>query len=224
MTEQPEIQTAPKLLPMRFDMPITDAYEWIESGAKKPVSEFGKAVASILGRVWRGIYHLESVLKSDWSSERMIEVLVFGSLDSFDFDYLSSLVILCHDACIRVEVNPCNFHYLKLRFHPRKGRNGGMSQRHPTIDEAINSARRQRTVPGEWTIKVPTEPGWYWRQVADHGLPPRVVEIVRKQYGDFGLAHFQGDLVEDELFQWWPTPIPFPTHSTLPTGLLEENS
>jgi len=78
--DQPKATEAPS--GKRFDMPLSDAYEWIESGTKKPVSEFGKAVATILGRAWAGIYHLESVLKADWSSERMVEVSVFGDLSN----------------------------------------------------------------------------------------------------------------------------------------------
>lgn len=126
----------------RFELPLTDAYTWIESGTKKPVGEFGKAVATIIGRAWKGIYHLESVLKSDWSDERRIEVLVYGGLSTFDFDHLSILVILCHDACIRLEVNPCNFSNIKLVFYARMEREGSISCRVPTIDDAIEMARR----------------------------------------------------------------------------------
>lgn len=39
----------------RFELPLTDAYTWIESGTKKPVGEFGKAVATIIGRAWKGV-------------------------------------------------------------------------------------------------------------------------------------------------------------------------
>ncbi len=125
----------------RFDLPLTDAYTWIESSTKKPVSEFGKAVATIIGRAWKGIYHLENVLKSDWSNEQRIEILVYGGLSTFDFNHLSTLVILCHDACIRLEVNPCNFSNVKLAFYARMDREGPRSRRLPTIESAIEMAR-----------------------------------------------------------------------------------
>lgn len=55
---------------------------------------------------------------------------------------LTRLVIGAHDECIRVEISPCAFRYLKIEMWPREGREGCISRRHPTIEQAIESYRR----------------------------------------------------------------------------------
>jgi hypothetical protein len=127
----------------RFDLVITDAWEWIHRDTKKPVSEFGKVVATILCRGFRtGIYNVSGVSKADWSREDYVEIRIrHRDLSTFDFGHLTNLVIVCHDACVRLSINPVNMTHLALVFHPRKGRTGRMSERHPTIEDAIAELR-----------------------------------------------------------------------------------
>lgn len=61
-------------------------------------------------------------------------------LATCDYDVLTRMVINCHDLCVRMEINAQSNGYIKLRFHDRK-REGEFSKRHPTIDEAIKTAR-----------------------------------------------------------------------------------
>jgi hypothetical protein len=44
-------------------------------------------------------------------------------------------VILCHDACLRLEMS-ASMNRLELVFHPRT-REGGMMSRHPSIADAV---------------------------------------------------------------------------------------
>ena len=115
--------------------------------SKEPVSEAGYRVAALL-EDWRGLHHFctTRMKKVDWTNPRWIELNLSnrestGQLSTFDFSGLTSLVFLAHDHCIRVDLQPCNFNYLTLVFHPRDERIGGMSERHPTIEQALEQWR-----------------------------------------------------------------------------------
>lgn len=111
------------------------------SQTPKTASEFGLKVARILDDIW-ALYNIDRLTKkTDWSSDRCIEMLWDRELSTFDFDALTQLVVRCHDACIRLSVMPCNMRYLKLMFHPRVGREGRMFDRHPTMDQAVERVR-----------------------------------------------------------------------------------
>ncbi|MGV3617979.1 MAG: hypothetical protein ACO1SV_21850 [Fimbriimonas sp.] len=153
----------------RFELEINDAWRWLESNGHQ-VSDLGRAVATILSRGYQcGIYNVPNVRYTDWSRTDYIELIVFGELSTFDFQNLTRIVIACHDACIRFSVSACNvpsrkdgegYDYaramrddeieegwptgaqLQLLFHARKGRDGSMSSRHPSIEEAIINLRR----------------------------------------------------------------------------------
>jgi len=121
-------------------------WEWLENSYKEQkiiCSEHGRNVAQILGIVFSGLYHIMTKLeKVNWSHESAIEIK-FGycGMSTFDFDRLSKLVILCHDACIRLEIQPHTFNSMRFWFHRRDGREGGISRRHPTIEQAVEKAR-----------------------------------------------------------------------------------
>jgi hypothetical protein len=119
-------------------------WEWVESNCQIKCSEFGKTVAQILGIAWSGVYHMSRTFKkTNWKSERAIEVIVdFPQLSTWDFARLTDIVIMCHDACIRFEVEPHAFRSMRMWFHRRDVREGGMSERHPTIEQAIERVRK----------------------------------------------------------------------------------
>ncbi len=119
----------------------------VKKPSKKPVpttmSEFGKTVADILGHVWRGIYHMDTDLleKVDWSRDGLVVSIRNGEqLATFDYSQLTELVLLCHDHGIRLGIFAEFGGRLRLAFHQRR-RDGGMSERHPTLEEAITSIR-----------------------------------------------------------------------------------
>lgn len=126
---------------------MTEKYagsDWIKSNFKVEMSPLGEAVANLLGDLFYGIYHLDSTAlkKVDWANDHhIIFILGWKSLATTDFDELTRLVILCHDRCIRCEISPRAFHHLELIFHQRQ-REGNGWQRHPTIEAAIENARK----------------------------------------------------------------------------------
>jgi hypothetical protein len=68
----------------------------------------------------------------------------FGhGLATFDTARLTRLVIGAHEECIRVEISPKAFRYLEIAMWPRSGREGRLFERHPTIEEAIKSFRKE---------------------------------------------------------------------------------
>jgi|GEM_PF-2434429 len=66
-------------------------------------------------------------------------VLTDSDLSSFDIDTLTRLVLLAHDRAVRVEVESA-MRYLRIAIWKR-GREGGVNVRHPTIEQAIEAWR-----------------------------------------------------------------------------------
>lgn len=69
-----------------------------------------------------------------------------GMLSTFDFDYLTRLVVLAHDRCVRVELMSSSPHRIGLALHRRASRDGPSYDRHPTIEDAITQVRRTKTI------------------------------------------------------------------------------
>lgn len=105
-------------------------------------SEFGSRVADLLGDLYLGLYHLsETSLKTvDWDDVNYMELCVPNEMATFDGNLLTNLVILAHDRHIRVSVSGASNKYLRLAFHNRQ-RIGSFTQRHPEMEEAINTCR-----------------------------------------------------------------------------------
>lgn len=66
-----------------------------------------------------------------------------GDLATYDFDKLTRLVFMGHDKCMRVGVHPNAFKTLRIAIWKRQ-REGGMSSRHPTLEQAIESFRKSQ--------------------------------------------------------------------------------
>lgn len=117
--------------------------DWIKAAFKnKTIGPFGEKVADLLGNMFLGIYHLNrsTLLKAEWDNETYITVNIYGGMGTYDDDLLTRLVLLAHDMCIRVEIQP-NMKYLKLVFHPRQ-REGGISDGHPTLEKHVAGLRQ----------------------------------------------------------------------------------
>ena len=118
---------------------------WIKTSLKKEMSPLGEAVADLLGRVFRGIYHLNttSLNKVDWSNDYWIEFTIDRGLSTVDFNDLTALVVYGHDQMIRIELTGTGPRYMKMLFHQRKTRTGSMSKRYPTIEDHIFELRNR---------------------------------------------------------------------------------
>lgn len=106
-------------------------------------SDLGKKVADILGMVWNGLYHMDPrmVKKTKWDDSFCISIKIMNTLSTYDFNELTELIILCHDQAIRFSIGPA-MRYIQLLFHQRK-REGSFTERHPTIEEAVERCRKR---------------------------------------------------------------------------------
>lgn len=90
------------------------------------------------GKVFNGTHHIPSRVRS-WGYGWF--TWTHTPLATFDFNILTRLVVLAHDECVRVEICTHYFHGVKIILHKRQGREGAMSQRHPTLEDGIADAR-----------------------------------------------------------------------------------
>lgn len=104
-----------------------------------------------------GIYNVSTNWeKVDWDfGNGVCFVIGWRGLATYDFDHLTRLVIGAHDRSIRLDIDARARNYLALMMWPRS-REGGMAQRHPTIEEAI---ARFRGADRASTTDSPTGPG-----------------------------------------------------------------
>lgn len=86
-----------------------------------------------------GAHHVPDV----FAFGRGIKVNIYsGYLSTFDFDYLTRLVVFAHDRCIRAEIVQGGPGRVGVALHRRHTREGDISKRHPTIEEAITRIRK----------------------------------------------------------------------------------
>lgn len=116
---------------------------WIKASFKVKMSPLGKAVANLLGRVFMGIYHLDSraLKRVNWEDPYYVEFIYDASLATVDFNSLTTLVIFAHDMKIRVDIQGCGPRYMRMLFHQRTKRTGSLSERCPTIENHIKQIR-----------------------------------------------------------------------------------
>lgn len=114
--------------------------------APEQLSEFQAKVMDICGMVGGGIYNAPiNWDKVQWGSPVATRPSMFvpwrdGRMSTFDFYPLTLLVMLCHEARIRCEIRAKACGYFELSFFQRS-HEGGMAERHPNIDEAVQAFR-----------------------------------------------------------------------------------
>lgn len=89
-----------------------------------------------------GEHHLNGIVREHGRGLKIS--LQFMTLSTFDFDYLTRLVVMAHDRCIRVEIVPSGPRLIGIELHKRHAREGEMHRRHPTIEQAIARIRNGR--------------------------------------------------------------------------------
>jgi len=110
------------------------------AGAPDALNPFQRSVMDILGIVGGGIYNAPMSWDAIEWGQRYLAVPWRGDLATFDGKALTLLVMLCHEACIRVNISARTFRHVMLVFHPRRD-DGCTMSRHPTLDEAAASFR-----------------------------------------------------------------------------------
>lgn len=92
---------------------------------------------------WTSLRDFGAGTGASWSTAR--------DLATYDGDALTRLVILAHDRCMRVSVEPSGPRRIQIRAWPRDPAGTGRGTRHPTIERAIAVVRAQHPHP---------VPGW----------------------------------------------------------------
>ncbi|HTO29615.1 MAG TPA: hypothetical protein VL202_00325 [Pararhizobium sp.] len=114
-------------------------------------TEFTRRAVGLLVTAFRtGVYNLPVLWKRvDWRYGNGVSFVLGNrpALASWDFNQLTRLVIGAHDECIRIEVEPHGFGYLRINMWPRKGRDGAVHERHPSIEQAITDYRNDNPAP-----------------------------------------------------------------------------
>lgn len=113
--------------------------------APESLTEFQAKVMDICGMVGGGIYNAPiNWDKVQWGLGTNFSGMFVpwrdGRMATFDFYPLTNLVLLCHEARIRCEIRAKAAGHFELSFFQR-AHVGGMSERHPNIDEAVKAFR-----------------------------------------------------------------------------------
>lgn len=111
------------------------------------ITPFGrKSVEILAGALRTGVYNLEvNWSRADWKFGGVgVRIVVsYGrGWSTYDFDGLTRLVILAHDELVRVDLTPASPKRMAVSFFQRNSRDGEMSRRHPTIEDAIIATRK----------------------------------------------------------------------------------
>ncbi len=97
-------------------------------------------MSAVIESVFGGPHHVGKITKSQEGTEfESWEMNRYGDMSTFDFDHLTRLVIAAHEHCVRASIQPSGPGMLKIRLDPRAGRDGRMSERHPTLAVAMET-------------------------------------------------------------------------------------
>lgn len=122
-----------------------DMVERGEDSAPEPFPRMSEEEAlGFFGHLFGGRHHIPSGGVKEWGLGW--EVNFYGDLSTWDFDVLTRLVFLAHDRAFRVELGNGGPRRIKIIIHKRV-RTGGISERHPTIDEALERWRERNPKP-----------------------------------------------------------------------------
>lgn len=89
----------------------------------------------VLAFAFRGIHHVES-RRIKRESPTQITYTHYGDLSTYDWDQLTRLVVAAHSLAVRVEISAASPRYIRIRLSERV-RDGGMTDRHPTLEEHV---------------------------------------------------------------------------------------
>lgn len=104
-----------------------------------------RACHDVLCRVFYGEHHVPTVR----AFGRGIRVSVYsGQLATFDFDYLTRLVVISHDECVRAEIMQSGPGRVGVALFKRHAREGTMASRHPTLEQAAAGIRANERPKG----------------------------------------------------------------------------
>lgn len=101
--------------------------------------------AKMFARVVGGFHHVTGSFKPHGEG---VKVSAYASQwATFDFDGLTRLVLAAHDEMIRASVVPSGPRMIGFEMWKRHTREGYMSERHPTIEQALSTHRNRFAKP-----------------------------------------------------------------------------
>lgn len=99
-----------------------------------------KEAREFFAEMFYGEHHIPDLLKPQgfgWG------VTMTNDFSTFDFNLMTRFVIACHDKCYRGSVRPGKMGTMVLGIWKRTTREGSTTERHPTIEQAIESHRNK---------------------------------------------------------------------------------
>ena len=120
---------------------VSDCEKWHR---KEWMSDDQWECSEFLAEVVFGFHHLRAKIKPfgagiEWNPSS-------SCWATFDSAGLTRLVFLAHDRCIRVEIHSSGPGRIRITAFKRKGREGSMFEKHPTLEQAIDAHRRHHPV------------------------------------------------------------------------------
>lgn len=116
--------------------------QWLRENKYSWMSDDQWECFEMLADLCRGSHHIGGKVKPSGSGIQISLQYGFYAA-TFDYDGLTRAVVMAHDRCIRFEIYPSSPRTLGLRLHKRHSREGGMSSRHPTLEEALKNLRKE---------------------------------------------------------------------------------
>jgi len=92
--------------------------------------------ALFLNDLYRGFHHVYGIIRESGKNGITINTH-FHKMATCDFDDLTRSVIMAHNWGVRFEISSSGPGMLKYYIHKRSCREGGISKRHPTIEQSI---------------------------------------------------------------------------------------
>jgi hypothetical protein len=108
---------------------------WLNSYRKDWMTDDQWLLSLFLCRLFSGFHHVPSEVKS--CGRGLMLNFRPNSMSTFDFDDLTKLVVMAHNWGVRAEIGGSGPAMIKLMLWKRHVRDGNISQRHPTIDQAV---------------------------------------------------------------------------------------
>lgn len=112
--------------------------------APETLTPFQAKTMDILGMVYGGIYNAPINWETvDWNHGGGVSVIAHAGIgwSTFDYDYLTHFVFLCHEARIRGQISNAGMRHWRISFWQRSSVGGGPSLRHPNLNEAVAAFR-----------------------------------------------------------------------------------
>lgn len=114
---------------------------WVEMDLKRPLTDAEAALVQIVCDGFdTGPWNLGPWDTRMRSEGRWAGLYVTRDLSTYDTDSLTRLVFAAHERCCRVEIDPAGPRGVRVCVS-RRSREGGYSERHPTIETALATWR-----------------------------------------------------------------------------------